>query len=61
MDSNVNVSFDALESVIKDAKKTMRCAMSTCGSCGCGFIHEIFYMCKYHYAIMKSNSYLSMN
>ncbi len=61
MDSNVTLTYDKLKQMIDDARDTMRCAMSTASSCGCGTIHELFYMCKYHYSLMKSNSYLTMN
>ena len=61
MDSNVITSLEALEEMIKDASGAVRCAIGTTGSCGCGMIHELFYVCKRHYAIIQSNSYLSMN
>ena len=61
MDNNVITSLDALEEMIKDVSSTARCAIGTCGGCGCGMIHEIFYMCKCHNNRLKSNTHLSMN
>ena len=58
MDSNETLTLEELEEMLRDATMAMRCAVGTSQPCGCGIIHEILYVCRYHYSLMKSNSHL---
>jgi len=48
--------------MLKVTAKRFRCFRSAHShlnhECGCGVIHDVFYCCKYHHNLLKSNSYL---